>query len=74
MGIHDEDPEIRSLRSDLLKALRRTALETYSHFGDGGSKPAARRILAGHAFADAIVAAITPEVFQDAYAATLGLG
>jgi hypothetical protein len=56
MGIHDEDPEIRSLRSDLLKALRRTALETYTHFGDGGSKPGARRILAGHAFADAIVA------------------
>jgi hypothetical protein len=68
MGIHDEDPEIRSLRSDLLKALRRTAFETYVQFGDGGGE---RRISEGHAFADAIVKAITAEVFEDAYAATL---
>ena len=66
MGMDDEDPEIRTLRSELLKALRRTAFETYVNLGDGGAEPSARRILAGHLFADAIMAAITPEIFWDA--------
>jgi len=65
MGIDDES-EIRTLRSELLKALRRTAFETYVNLGDGDAEPSARRILAGHLFADAIMAAITPEIFLHA--------
>jgi len=66
MGIDDEDPEIHTLRSELLKTLRDAAFETYANCGGGGAEPNARRILAGHLFADAIMAAITPEVFLDA--------
>jgi hypothetical protein len=62
----DEEPEIRTLRSELLKALRRTAFETYVNLGGEGAQPSARRILAGHLFADGIIAAVTPEIFLDA--------
>jgi hypothetical protein len=60
----DDEPEIRTLRSELLKALRRTAFETYVNLGGEGAQPSARRILAGHLFADGIIA--TPEIFLDA--------
>jgi len=63
----DDEPEgSRTLRSELLKALRRTAFETYVNLGGEGAQPSARRILAGHLFADGIIAAITPEIFLDA--------
>ena len=62
----DDESEIRTLRSELLKALRRTAFETYVNLGGGDAEPSARQILAGHLFADAIMAAITPEIFLDA--------
>ena len=63
MGIDDEDPEVRTLRSELLKTLRDAAFETYVNFGD---RPSQRRNMEGHIFASAIVAAITPEIFRKA--------
>ena len=77
MGIDDEDPEIRRLRSELLKTLRDTAFEIYVKFGDG---PGQRRNMEGHIFAGAIVAAITPRYsarlsrlrFEQAAASGLG--
>jgi hypothetical protein len=58
----DDNPEPRSLRGDLLEALRRKAFETYVNFGVATELDIAN----AHAFADAIVAAITPEVFDAA--------
>ena|SRR5258707_15005724 len=58
----DENPEPRSLRGDLLEALRRKAFEIYVNRGVATE----RRIADAHAFADLIVAAITPEVFDAA--------
>jgi len=37
----DDEPEIRTLRSELLKALRRTAFETYVNLGGEGTQPSA---------------------------------
>ena len=61
----DPDPPIRTLRQELLKTLRQAAFDTYVNLP--GIEPDARRDAEGILFADTIVAAITPEVFCDAY-------
>jgi hypothetical protein len=58
----DDNPEPCSLRGDLLEALRRKAFEIYVNRGVASEL----HIANAHAFADAIVAAITVEVFDSA--------
>jgi hypothetical protein len=64
------DKEPCSLRADLLEALRRKAFELYVNClppaGDSPLGASELDVADAHAFADAIVAAITVEVFDSA--------